>query len=133
MRWLFLLLVLSGAARAEGLNLDPWTREDTYRQAALTALLVVDWGQTRYLVKHPIDPVQANGTYNWRAEGYNRFLGEHPSLGRVNSYFLAAIVGHAAISYVLPCSLRHGWQYVWIGIEANTVERNHHIGIKMDF
>lgn len=126
---LLLLLFVAGTAHAG----DDWTREDSYRQAALTALLVIDWGQTRYLVKHPIDPKQPDGTYNWRKEGYNRFLGEHPSIGRVNNYIAVAIAGHAAISMLLPPDWRKGWQYVWIGLETDTVYRNHHIGLKIDF
>jgi len=133
MRYALLLLAFALPCHAEGLNLDKWTREDSYRQAAVTVLLVVDWAQTRYLVRHPIDPKQADGTYNWRSEGYNRVLGEHPSIGRVNNYFLAATLGHAAISALLPPDWRKAWQYVVIGVEANTVERNHHIGIKMEF
>lgn len=127
-RILALLLILPSLCFA-----DDWTREDTYTQAALTALLIVDWGQTRYLVKHPIDPKQPDGTYNWRAEGYNRFLGEHPSIGRVNNYHVAVLAGHAAISTLLPPGWRKGWQYVWIGIESDTVYRNHHIGLRVDF
>jgi hypothetical protein len=110
-----------------------WTREDSYRQTALTALLIIDWGQTRYIVKHPIDPKRPDGTYNWRKEGYNPILREQPSIGRVNNYHAAVIVGHAAIGMILPPDWRKSWQYVWIGIEADTVYRNHHIGIKVNF
>lgn len=130
MRLAPILLLLATSAAHAG---DDWTREDTYRQAAMTALLIVDWGQTRYLVKHPIDPKQPDGTYNWRKEGYNSVLGEHPSIGRVNNYHVIVIAGHAAVSTMLPSDWRKAWQYVWIGIEADTVYRNHHIGLKVDF
>lgn len=125
---LYALLLACSLARAEGLNLSPetwgkdWTREDTYRQAALTALLVVDWGQTRYIAKHPLQHKEMN-----------QFLGEHPSVNRVNNYFTATIISHAVISAVLPSDWRKGWQYVWIGIEFGTVQRNRSIGIKVDF
>src|SRR6266699_7098228 len=47
-----LLALMPGHIHAEGLTFDPWTREDTYRQAALTGLVVMDWGQTLYVAKH---------------------------------------------------------------------------------
>ena len=101
---------------------DDWTSADTVAQGAVTALLIADWGQTRYIALNPQD---------WHEK--NSLLGEHPSSGKVNDYFAAAIVGHAAISYLLPKDLRHGWQYVWIGIEANTVQNNRSLGIRMQF
>jgi hypothetical protein len=98
-----------------------WTTADTARQATFTGLAVIDWAQTRYIAKHP--------------EFYetNAVLGPHPSTGRVDLYFPVAIVGHAAISYILPPSWRQGWQYVWIGVETQKTTHNHSIGIKMSF
>ena len=122
------LLLACSPAHAEGLNLSPetwgkdWTREDTYRQGGLTVLLIVDWGQTRWIARHPLQHKEMN-----------QFLGEHPSVSRVNNYFAASILGHAAISAVLPPDWRKGWQYVWIGIELGYVQNNHSIGIKVDF
>jgi hypothetical protein len=126
--YLLLLALLAGPIQAEGLNLRPetwgkdWTREDTYRQVAVSALLVVDWAQTRWIVKHP-----------YQFYEINHFLGEHPSVGKINNYFAASILGHAAISYILPSDWRKGWQYVWIGVELEYVRRNYHIGVKVDF
>lgn len=111
---------------------DDWTTGDTVRQSVVTALLIVDWGQTRYIVKHPQDPMQPNGTYTWRAEG-NGVLGDYPSIGKVNNYFAVAIIGHAAISYVLPRGWRDAWQYVWIGAELNETAHNRRMGIKVEF
>jgi len=54
-------------------------------------------------------------------------------MGRVNKYMAAHTVGHAAVSYLLPPPWRKGWQYVWIGLEANQVRRNASAGIKIDF
>jgi hypothetical protein len=125
---LLLALLAGQAAQAEGLNLRPetwgkdWTREDTYRQVAVTALLIVDWGQTRWIAKHPSQLYETN-----------HFLGEHPSIARINNYFAASILWHAAISTLLPPDWRKGWQYVWIGIELEYVRRNYHIGVKVDF
>lgn len=101
---------------------EDWSHEDTYRQSALTFLLVADWAQTRTTAKTPSKFAETN-----------KLLGEHPSVGQVNNYFLSGIVGHAAISYLLPSDWRKGWQYVWIGIEAQKVYHNRSIGVQFSF
>lgn len=136
MRFLLLGLILFASTARAG---DDWTTGDTVRQAVVTGLLIADWGQTRWNVKHESDCNTPSGLYPRNpicdALRYetNPLLGQNPSMGRVNIYFSAAIVGHAAISYALPRGWRDGWQYVWIGIEANQVNRNRSIGIKIDF
>ena len=125
---LLLLAALAGPASAQGLSLPAatwgsnWTTADTLRQAAVTALLVVDWQQTRWAMEHPSKYREINSA-----------LGESPSTGRLNNYTAISIVGHAAVSVLLPTEWRHGWQYVWIGIEAHTVYRNHKVGVRMEF
>jgi hypothetical protein len=114
---------------------DDWSSSDSYRQAALTALLVADWAQTRWAIKH---------NENLRYCGYNaepcRFykeqnplLGEHPTIGKVNNLIGASILGHAAIAYMLPRGWREGWTNVWIGVEASAVYYNRSVGLKMAF
>lgn len=129
--FLFALSFLVGPTHAEGLKLDPWTREDTYRQSALTALLVIDWAQTRWFIRHNEQCAGTPGCAIWPET--NPLLGTYPTIGKVNNYFAASIIGHAAIGYMLPSAWRHGWQYVWIGIELNTTARNQRLGVKMDF
>ena len=87
MRFVLALLVFFSSFA----NADEWTKHDTDRQAALTALLVADWGQTRWIAKNPSESLEKNP-----------LLGSSPSLGRVNAYFATSIIGHAAISYMLP-------------------------------
>lgn len=127
MRFLMLLLLLPALAQA-----DDWTREDTYRQTALTGLLVADWAQTRWAIKHN----EKHCSYQENCHSYeedNALLGKHPSIGKLNTLVGASIVGHAAMARVLPSEWRKGWQYVWIGIETNAVYRNHQVGIKFHF
>src|SRR3990167_6853664 len=59
-----------------------WDRVDKLLGATAVASLVVDWGQTRYIAKHPEN-----------YEERNLILGKHPSVGRVNVYFTGAILG----------------------------------------
>jgi len=135
MRTLALLLLAGCAsiAQAEGLNLDPWTTGDTVRQGALTALLVADWAQTRHMATHSCPESNPTCAVPFgEGGGAHAFIGSHPSVGQVNNYFAASVIGHAAISYMLPRGWREGWQYVWIGIEAQTVRTNY-VGIKYGF
>jgi len=118
MRTLALLLLAGCASIAQA---DDWSTADTVRQGVVTALLIADWAQTRWIVKNPVDSHERNP-----------ILGEHPSAGQVNTYFAVAVIGHAAISYVLPRGWRDGWQYVWIGVELETVRANY-VGIRYGF
>ncbi len=118
------LLLASAPAFADGLKLPAdWSQGDTYRQTAVTALLVMDWAQTRWsVINRPAEYAEANPV-----------LGQHPSSGKLNNFTVLYIVGHAAISYALPAKYRAYWQYAWIGIETGQVLKSYHAGIKMDF
>src|SRR3990167_2148379 len=102
---------------------DEWTKADTYRQAAVTTLLVADWAQTRYIAKRPCENAgggtQCQDPYLEKGLALP-FIGEHPSVGRVNSYFIAGILGNYAISHTLPRDWRNAWQYFWIGDRKST-------------
>lgn len=118
---------LFGSLACFGLGAAPvyasdWTKADTARQMAYLTLHVADWGQTRYIAKNPNRYLEKN-----------LFLGGHPSLSRVDSYFAFTALAHTAISYALPPDWRRGWQYITIGVEAGAVGYNYSIGLKMDF
>jgi len=56
---------------------DEWLFADTKREVLYLTLHTIDWAQTRTIARHP--------------EMYretNVFLGEHPSTGRVDRYFV---------------------------------------------
>ncbi|KKN04246.1 hypothetical protein LCGC14_1099370 [marine sediment metagenome] len=110
---------------------EAWSRADTIFQLAYTTLHVVDWGQTRYVTKN----------YN-RFHETNIVLGESPSIGQVNTYFLTTLIGHGIVSYFLPDKVvvfdlkfnpRRIWQTVSIGIEIKHVVNNFSVGVKMSF
>ncbi len=118
MRFLAILLFLPSVAFGED-----WSTKDTIRQGVFTGITMMDWAQTRYIAKHPIEFRETNPV-----------LGKHPSIGSVNNYFAVSIIGHAAVSYMLPAGAwREGWQYVWIGIEVGAVAHNYSMGIRMSF
>jgi len=109
-----------------------WTKTDTAFQAAQTAALVVDWAQTRYAARdwnrqaeHQEERVHYKET--------NPFLGEYPSMRKVDRYFIGYMVGTAAVSIVLPNPYRRIWQTFWIVYEVDVARKNHSIGIKVRF
>jgi len=112
---LFLLTPISS-------NAD-WSKADTNRQIAFTAVTVLDWSQTRYISKHPDE----------FHEDFNKYLGEHPTTNKVNNYFLSAILINYGIAYALPDKYRKYWQYASITVEAHFVRKNYQLGIGFDF
>jgi hypothetical protein len=129
---LIALLLTSPTVFADG---GDWSTDDTYRQIAVTALSVADWSQTRYMAKNPCAR-EGGGTActdPFGEEGLARpFIGAHPSVGKVNSYFAISIIANTAINYMLPSEWRARLQYAEIVVEAGTVRRNY-IGIKYGF
>ena len=108
---ILLLLLLSSCAHN-------WTRSDTYRQAAVIGLEIIDWRQTRYIANHPREYYEMNP-----------ILGEHPSPGRVNTYFATMIAANVAVTALLPPPYRAWWQYISIGTQGFVVIHNFDAGI----
>lgn len=98
-----------------------WTTEDTYREIAAEVLLVADWGQTKDIKRH-------KGAFET-----NVYLGQHPSDGEINNYFVGVLILHPVIAYVLPKDWRHAFQYGTIFIEASMVNRNFGLGMQIKF
>ena len=119
MRYLLILLFLvSLPAKA----VDPWSHEDKVRLAIWGTLQTVDWLQTRNIAKHPDQWYETNPR-----------LGNHPTPGEVNRFFLTTTATHILIANFLPSEYRKVFQYLSIGYEFSYVERNYRIGIKMEF
>ena len=118
---LLIILLFPMAAQAAD-DAASWTTMDTVLQLTFTAVTVVDWAQTLRIARGHDDYVERNS-----------LLGDHPSEGRVNSYFAAGIVAHAAVSYALPKPWRTMWQCFWIGGEVKTVSYNINAGLRLSF
>lgn len=110
---------------------DKWTTEDTAWQVSAMALIVGDWGQTRYIAQHPIEYPESNP-----------ILGKHPRQGTVNLYFLGVLMVHPVVSYLLPAKAnvfgfdinpRRIWQAGTIGLEVYCVGSNAKAGIGFTF
>ena len=114
---LVLLLPLPCAAQYAN-----WTPADKALLATSTALLIVDWGQTRYIAKNPD-----------RFHELNPILGRHPSVGRVNTYFATAIIGNYLLADWLGPTNRKLYLGGITALETVVVIRNNGIGIKVAF
>jgi len=106
----------------------PWTKTDIALQGTLAGLQIVDWAQTRWFIKHP--DYLGPGRHTTES---NPFLGENPSVGKVNNFIAASIIGHAVISHYLPSDYRTVWQGLWIVIEFDAVNHNRMAGVKLSF
>lgn len=130
---------------------DQWSTADVAREVVYQAVAVRDWGETRTIAESKTRPCQwvnyyvggsstpsgqwqtcASG-YSWRYHEINPLLGQHPSVGRVNTYFVLSSLAHIAVSNALPETWRAAWQYVTIGVEAGVVARNDSLGIAVNF
>ncbi len=99
-----------------------WTPTQKILWGTYTASWLVDFGQTRYIAEHP--DTYREDTSSW-------IIGEHPSVGKVNNYFLGQYVLNYLISDRLDKS--RGW-YVGLltAIHTEAAIGNVGIGIKID-
>ena len=117
-----LLLWVGLSYPAVCLAAEPWDRTDIALGLTSTAALVVDWGQTRYIAKHP---KQCSET--------NPYLGEHPSIGRVDAYFTGVIVGNLLLGNWLTPDKRKLLFGAVIVTELLVIGKNRAVGIKVEF
>jgi hypothetical protein len=88
------LVVLAFASQATAGKF--WSEDKTTNGLIISAnvLTVLDWAQTRYIADNP-DQFREVGPAQ-------KFIGEHPSTGEVNSYFMASILLMNGVGYFLP-------------------------------
>lgn len=91
-------------------------------EAIYQALQAVDASQTHYASRNP------NTFYE-----KNPILGKHPSKDKINAYFGATGLGHAAISYALPDPWDKIFQMLSIGVEGEPVMDNRRVNDKARF
>jgi hypothetical protein len=113
--YLIILSLWAFAARAE------WRTMDTVLEVSFVTVTTIDWMQTINFTQHK----------PWYQKELNPILGERPSRARVNTLIPLAILGHAAVSVLLPKNLRTIWQGVTLGFEIITVSNNQIRGCSM--
>ena len=98
---------------------DDWSPADTKRQMMWTSMHVLDWSQT---LRIDDDPTLKEG---------NPILGEYPSDGRVNTYFLITGVGHYLVSKNLSPRARKWWQWTTFVVAVGVVKHNSDNGLSV--
>ena len=117
---------------------DEWTKEDMSLATIFTLSTIIDWGQTRDIVKNNKDKCTPykNGSRHCDYAYYektNIYLGKNPSMGKVNTYMPLAIIGIITISHFLPDNIRTKFLYGMSFLELGTIYNNHKIGLKINF
>lgn len=113
-----------------------WSQNRTTNGLIVSAniLMFVDWTHTRYIADNP-DKFHERGV---AAE----FIGEHPTTGQVNAYFVASLLAMNGIGYLLPESAETfgvRWNpkksfYLGASLyEGYFVQQNYVLGIRGEF
>ena len=116
---IFVFLLFSSSCFA-----DPWTREDSYREATYLTFHVIDWAQTRGVAKNE----WPDGRYE-----ANKFLGKHPTVFEVDRYMAITALAHVGVAKLLNNEWRSAFQYLTIGFEGGVVLRNFKAGVHIRF
>ena len=99
-----------------------WDDADKVIAGIAFTAMAVDWGQTRYIAKHP-------GLHFER----NPLLGEHPSTSRVDAFF----IGTAISAYLIADALPTRYRKLFLGgvavVHIVCVTNNYGLGIRVDF
>jgi len=108
----------------------------------MNSMIVADWGQTRTIAMQKTEtyswsnPDGSGGTINGGQPRYtemNPFLGEHPSVGKVNWYFAGSLLVNNTIYFSLPLKYRNFYA-IGVGVyQAYFVINNHRAGIEIRF
>lgn len=117
------LLVASLPSHASCLWTDNgWTNTAI---VSANALLLRDWGQTRYIADHP---------ERYREVGIaENFIGQHPTSGQVNKYFVSSIVATNVVGCLLPDHWKTGFYTGVAAFQFKVTEDNAEIGIGFKF
>ncbi len=121
MKKLLLIILLFFPATAYA---GDWNKVNTALELSHAAVLTLDWGQTRWIAANP-----QSGYF----ERVNPYLGKHPSVGKVDTWFIAWELLHPAISYLIPNPYRYIWQGLTLACEVDLTAHNYAIGIGVKF
>ena len=120
------------------LSADKWSKEDITLASTFTLATIIDWGQSRDIVKNNKDVcvTQADGSRLCNIAYYekaNIFLGKNPSMGNIDTYMPLAILSSLTIAHLLSEDWRTKFLYGLTFLELGTIYNNHTIGLKINF
>lgn len=108
-----------------------WDQKDTALLTTALGLTTLDYRMTSDLADR-----KDEGYY----EKYNFILGENPSQGRVNTWFLSSILTKTLIAGLLPKNKiawlglgREFWLSWNIGVSSDLIQENYKIGLEINF
>lgn len=132
MKTIIIMLMLVFATQSYAA--DKWSVEDKALASLFTVATVIDWGQTRDIVKNNKDNCAkyGNGCYVYYEET-NIYLGKDPSIGEVDTYMSVVILVTLGIAHVLPEKYRSKFLYGMSFIETRAIYNNNKIGLKINF
>jgi hypothetical protein len=98
-----------------------WDKQNTQLHIPYTALMVIDLGQTLYVVDSP------------KYKEDNQFIGQQPTREDVYTYFIATYILTTVLFYILPPEMSHTMQISSIVVEFAMVRNNKTIGVGIKF
>lgn len=119
MKTTYILIVI--LALAAPVYAGSWDEENTGLHVPLTALMIVDYGQTLYIADHPI--YYEN----------NVIMGDYPSRRKVTEYFVLYYLTATGITWALPAKWSHWYQKGIITMEIYHTVHNKYLGIGFSF
>jgi hypothetical protein len=99
-----------------------WNTTDKVLLTAVETSYYLDFRQTREIALNPR-----------RYYEHNQIIGEHPSVGRVNNYFLASAIGTYLLADALPEKYRRLFLSGALTVEVVTIVHNHKLGLRYNF
>ena len=116
----FIAVIMLMSASSAQAN-DEWTEAQKNLLAIDTALLAVDWGQTRYGVASP-DHVELNP-----------IIGKNASNMRIGIYFGTCIIANAIIADMMPTEYRGLFLSGVLAVQFYATSKNYRAGVKIKF
>jgi hypothetical protein len=107
-----------------------WDKKNTELHVPLTAIMLVDYGQTLYNVENRYSKCQNEITCHTET---NTILGKFPNRQSVQNYFAISYALTTFAVYALPEKWSHGFQVGVITIESYVTLNNYYLGAGVKF
>ena len=116
------IMAITGILLIFNPNAEPMTKDQKVMQGTYLGVHAIDWGQTRYIAKHPDEHYEINP-----------LMGKHPSTEEVDAYMISSALLHTGITMSLPSQYRKYWIGGSFVAKLNLINMNLNAGIGMDF